>query len=261
MQIQVRAFHLKGSIDIKKFKQVNADSKPVHENNSELLYKNGEQQYYFIINYGAVVFFNQPQQKIEKVLKLLVEHFGITSSDLLSDDFEIIANPDAHVDIEFGHLTLRTVDLEAVKIIMLNMAQSIALNYYDQVSQQLITQVRMFTTQMETKGKLSINKKNILKFIGRTLNTQNRIAENLYIFDSPPITWENEYYNRINKTLAGHFELNARYRSIESNFKIIEANLHAFLEVNNHHESSRLEWIIIILILVEVIDTFAMKFL
>jgi len=260
MQIQVKAFHLKGNIDIKKFKQLNT-TKSIHENSTELFYKNGDQQYYFVINYGAIVFFNQPQQEIEQVLKLLVEHFGITSSDLLSDEFEIIANPDAHVDIEFGHLTLREIDYDAVKIIMLNMAQSIALNYYDQVSQQLITEVRLITTQMETKGKLSINKKNILKFIGKALNTQNRIAENLYIFDSPPITWESEYYNRINKTLASHFELNARYRSIESNFKIVEANLHAFLDVNNHHESSRLEWIIIILILVEVIDTFAMKFL
>lgn len=260
MQIQVKAFHLKGNIDIKKFKQLHA-TMPIHENSAELFYKNGDQQYYFVINYGAIVFFNQPQQEIEQVVKLLVEHFGLTSSDLLSDEFEIIANPDAHVDIEFGHLTLKEIDYDAVKIIMLNMAQSIALNYYDQVSQQLISEVRLFTTQMETRGKLSINKKNILKFIGKALNTQNRIAENLYIFDSPPITWENEYYNRINKTLASHFELNARYRSIENNFKIIEANLHAFLDVNNHHESSRLEWIIIILILVEVIDTFAMKFL
>lgn len=258
MQTTIKAFHLKRGIDIKEVK-AKIKLSPVAESNTELFYKTDDSKYFSIINYGAIAFYNHSADEINHIIKSLVELYPISSTDLLVDDFGLIEDKNAYIIVEFSQMTINTVDEGAIKIILLNMAQSIALTYYDSVSQELVSQVRLFTTEMEQKGKLKITKKNILKFIGRTLNTQNRIAENLYIFDAPAITWENEYYNAINTTLAKHFELSARFKSIESTFKILEANLHAFLEVNHHRESSKLEWIIIILILVEVIDTFVMK--
>ena len=112
---------------------------------------------------------------------------------------------------------------------------------------------------MEEEGKLKISRKNIMKFIGKALNTKNKIVENLYIFDAPAVTWNNEYLEKVNTTLSRHFELGLRYRSIENNFNIIKDNLEAFTDLYHQSESSKLEWIIIILILVEVLDTFIMK--
>lgn len=258
--ISIKAFHLKRGIDIRAVRKV-FEEKPFHENSTELFYTNGNGKHCYIFNYGAVVFCNQDVVSIEQTLQTIAQIHQVDVGDFLSDSFELVENKKAYIEIEFGHLVINTIDTDAIKIILLNMAQSIALNYYDSVSQELIAEVRQFTNKMETTGKLDINKKNILKFIGKALNTQNRIAENLYIFDAPAITWENEYYNAINATLSRHFELNSRYRSIENTLKIIGANLNAFLDVNNHRESSKLEWIIIILILVEVIDTFVTKLL
>ncbi|MTI19959.1 RMD1 family protein [Fulvivirga sp. RKSG066] len=256
--IKVKAYHLKQNIDIKKIKGL-IDYEPLFSSNTELFYKISADKFFFIINYGAVVFYNLSVEDIIKILKYFEQAQGVQVDDLLVDDFDVVVDSESYIKTEFTRLTVNNVDDDAAKIIMLNLAQSIALNHYDIVSQELLTQMRLTTTNMERKGKLDINKKNILKFIGRTLNTQNKIAENLYIFDAPPITWENEYYNALNTTLSKHFELNSRYKAIENNFKIIETNLEAFLEVNHHGESSKLEWIIIILILVEVIDTFVMK--
>jgi len=91
------------------------------------------------------------------------------------------------------------------------------------------------------------------------LNTKNTIAENLYILDSPDVAWENEYLDRLHDTLVRHFELVPRYREIDNTLKIVEDNLTVYMSYNHHRESSRLEWIIIILIIIEVLDTFASK--
>ncbi|MDX1628620.1 MAG: RMD1 family protein [Fulvivirga sp.] len=256
--ISIKAYHLKRSIDIRLVRRV-FEEKPLVESSSELLY-GLEGKYCYIFNYGAIVFYNQEEALVEKTLQTITQLHALTMDDLLTDSFELVEDHGSYIEVEFSRLVVNRVDIDAIKIILLNMAQSIALNYYDSVAQDLIAEVRMFTTKMETTGKLAIHQKDILKFIGKALNTQNRIAENLYIFDSPAITWENEYYGAIHARLSRHFELNGRYRSIENTLKIIEANLNAFLDVNNHRESSRLEWIIIILILVEVIETFVTKF-
>jgi len=258
--VQIKAYHLKQNLDLKRVKEW-LGTQPIIENSAELFYKTEANSYVFISNYGAVVLYNYQVAAESSLLQKLLVPLGLYQKSLLVDEFDLMEDQTQsnYVTIAFGHLILHKVDEGALKIIMLNLAQSVALSYYDGMSQEMIAEVKQFTTEMELKGRLNINNKAILKFIGKTLNTQNRIAENLYIFDAPAITWEDEYYNAINSTLARHFELNTRYRAIENNLKIIEANLHAYMEVNNHRESSKLEWIIIILILVEVLDTFLSK--
>ncbi len=53
------------------------------------------------------------------------------------------------------------------------------------------------------------------KYIGRTLNLKNRISANLYIFDSPEETWENENLNKLDIGLKKTFDLQARFRTIQ----------------------------------------------
>ena len=100
-----------------------------------------------------------------------------------------------------------------------------------------------------------------MRFLGRALNTQNDIAENIYIFDSPELVWEDEYLDKLHKGLIKHFDLRVRFNEVEYTLRIIEDNLTVFREIIHQRESNLLEWIIIILILVEVVDLFLTKVL
>ena len=101
----------------------------------------------------------------------------------------------------------------------------------------------------------------MMRFIGRALNTQNDIAENIYIFDAPDLVWDDEFLDRLNQGLIKHFDLRVRFSEIEYTLRIIEDNLRVFSEIINQRESSLLEWIIILLILVEVFDLLITKLL
>ncbi len=99
------------------------------------------------------------------------------------------------------------------------------------------------------------------RFLGKALNTQNDIAENIYIFDAPDLTWEDEYLDRLHRGLMKHFDLRIRFSEIEYTLRIIENNLTVFREIIHQRESNLLEFIIILLILVEVFDLFITKLL
>jgi uncharacterized Rmd1/YagE family protein len=143
---------------------------------------------------------------------------------------------------------------------MLNLAQSVALDHYHEVSDNLLSEIRVFTTDLESRGKLSITRKNMLKFIGRALNTQIDIADNIYIFDAPDQVWDDEYLDSLHKGLMKHYDLRVRFSEIEFTLRIIEDNLSVFREITHQRESNTLEWIIIILILVEVFNLLISKF-
>jgi uncharacterized Rmd1/YagE family protein len=92
------------------------------------------------------------------------------------------------------------------------------------------------------------------KFIGRTLNLKNRIAENLYIFDSPDETWEDENLNKLDIGLKKTFDLQVRFRNISEGLAIVKENFELFKDLLQARNSILLEWIVIILILIEVLN-------
>jgi uncharacterized Rmd1/YagE family protein len=110
------------------------------------------------------------------------------------------------------------------------------------------------TQSLEKKGRLAISGKNLKKYIGKTLNLKNRISENLYIFDSPPETWEDENLNRIDVGLKRTFDLQERFRDIKEGLEIIRENLELFKDLLQYRNSTVLEWIIIILVAAEVVN-------
>ncbi|SMD37336.1 Uncharacterized protein, Rmd1/YagE family [Reichenbachiella faecimaris] len=255
----LRAFHVQHAINLKECKAT-LSTMVAETSSMDLFFSLGEGKYGRIFNYGVVVFYGCTQEVISKIFMELAIVKDVNELEYYSDDFGI-RQSEGDYKINFHYISLPEINEEVIRIAMLNLGQSLALKYYDTVSQDLLTSIRGFTGELETRGRLRIGQRSILKFVGKALNTQNRIAENLYIFDAPAVTWENEYLEKVNLTLSKHFELSARYRSIDSTFKIIKDNLSAYLDLYHHKESSKLEWIIIILILVEVLDTFISKML
>jgi uncharacterized Rmd1/YagE family protein len=251
------AIHSKQTIDLKALKS-KIGTTVLSISTTDLFLQPQPTQYVLICHYGVLAFYNFDEEEVEDFFEQhdLKGYNNIEKA--FTDEYEIAALP-GKLTTDFSQITLPELSPEALRIVMLNVAQSVALNYFDHVSQNLLSKVRSFSADLEQNGRLSIKSAEMMRFVGRTLNTQNKIAEYLYIFDAPPDTWEDEYLERIHIALSRHLELSSRYRSIDNTLKIIQANLTAFMELSHHKESNRLEWIIILLILVEVIDTMVAK--
>lgn len=256
--VKLYAFYIAESINLKQLKS-DFTGKLLTSGNSELFYAVGDNGYIHIFHYGAVVFANFSTVEMSRTIHFLRTYCSVFFDKKLDEQYEIITKKDSRIVFTFNTLYVPQITENVIRITMLNLAHSVSLDYYTDISEALLTSIKNFSIDLETKGKLHISKKNMLKFIGKSLNTKNRIAENLYIFDAPEIVWEDEYIDKINRGLKDSFELRNRYKEIEFTFKNIEDNLYMFLEINQHNESNKLEYIIIILILIEVINMFISK--
>jgi uncharacterized Rmd1/YagE family protein len=79
------------------------------------------------------------------------------------------------------------------------------------------------------------------------------VLANLTLFDRPPEAWESEAIERLDNLLYDHFDLEERVSAITQKLAFLNDLNDTFLEVLNHRKSVRLEWIVVILILVEVV--------
>lgn len=259
MKHKVVAFNVASSIAIKNCRSV-LGYKLLFSDSDELFLEYGEQQYVYVFQYGMLSFFNIEDASITKIIEKVRTCCKGFSDNRISDEVGIeISN--GRTEVRFDAVLLPYFNQEMIRLVMLNASQSVALEKYANISETLLEETNKHTIYLESHGKLNISGQKLKKFIGKALNLKNSIAENLYIFDSPEITWEDEQLNNLNLELKKGFDLKDRYHLIHDRLEIIKENLELFKDIMDHKESSRLEWIIIILILVEVVDMFILKFI
>jgi uncharacterized Rmd1/YagE family protein len=224
----------------------------------ELFYKIDEQQYLYVYQFGIVSFFNVSKEKVDAIIQDIKPQSKGTVRDSLDENISVSVQ-ERTLAVTFNSVIIPSFQEEMIRLILMHTSQSVALDRYEEISEALLEETNFHTKYLEQKGRLKISSKKLKKFIGRTLNIKNGIYENLYIFDSPEVTWENEQLARLDELLKTTFDLKPRFRNIQDRIDIIKENLDLFKDIWDHKESSTLEWIIILLIVIEVIDMFVTK--
>jgi uncharacterized Rmd1/YagE family protein len=256
-KLQVIAHQIADSIDIKLFK-TSYKGDLYYSDSNELFYRETEDAFIYVFQYGVVCFLNCPDEKVVRFLQLISGYCRNPFEEKMSEEFQILVNAPKN---KFGYnqIEITEPDVEVLRLIMLNVSHSVTLDYYTELAEKLLEETNFHTRNLEIKGKLAISGGNLTRYIGKTLYLKNRIAENLYIFDSPPEVWEDENLNRIDSGLKRTFDLQVRFRNIQEGLSIIKENLDLFKDILQYRNSTLLEWIIIALILVEVINLFFEK--
>lgn len=258
--VKLHAFLVANQLDIKGIKTF-LELKPLVDSSSELFYSFDQKKFQYYTNYGVIVFTGHTEDEMKYAIKTVFPYQKDPLTSLLRDEFQLRFDKDRETVFDFNEVVVGRIDDKVIRIAMLHLAQSLVLDLYNTIGEKLLEEVKHFAHELEAKGRLKISRKNMMRFLGRALNTQNDIAENIYIFDTPELTWEDEYLEKLYQGLTKHFDLRVRFNEIEYTLKIIENNLTVFREIIHQRESSILEYIIIALILFEVFDLIITKLL
>ncbi len=256
--IDVIAYISKEKIDLDKIIGKDQFGKLLRKEPSFLLFEFAPYSYVYIKNFGGIVHFNISLEDAAYINKKICDY---SDSELTEyrDNLKINIEKEAKINATFDQLVIPELNLDFVHIISLNLAQSVALFQFQFLSDSLLEKTKRYTTELEQKGRVSLKKRSLMKFIGSTLNLKNRIAEHLYIFETPDLAWDDKDIHRVDQLLKEDLEIRYRYNGIREQLNIVKENLDHFKDVNLHEHSSKLEWIIIILILFEVVHVFIEK--
>lgn len=255
------SIHLADSINLKQLKPIITELNIVSESTVELFYKDGN-KYMSIYHFGAVSFVNFSDSEKDKLIEVIESKCQNIEKEDVIENIEIdFVNT---LDKPFFKNNLLTLPSSLknndtiYKIVMFDISQSVALDYYLKIGESLLGQINKFAKELETTGDLGMSKKEIMKFIGKSLITKNNIVDTLYIFDSPDITWEDESVDKLHKFLVGVFDIDSRYREIENIFKVVDDNLDTFSDIYQHKSAHKMELIVIILIAIEILQAFGL---
>jgi uncharacterized Rmd1/YagE family protein len=231
----------------------------LYSNHYELFYEVDTEVYVSVFRYGVVCCFNFTEAKIDEFIILISQYCDYFFDSELIKRFQIEQVTDTLV-FGFNKIQMSYFDIETIRIVMLNLSHTIALDYYHQNAKVLLAQTGKFTIILEKSGKLRLSDKELKKFIGRTHNLKNQIIENLHLLDSFSSTTQDEYLMQINNGMKEALYIEKKSNNIYEELNIIKEHLDFFNDLMTNKSNTKLSIIIILLLVVFVVDIIIGRF-
>lgn len=213
----------------------------------------------FFFKEGSVIFWNVPELERHSVLKFLAKHSeDAYEEDLVHDESELMAYSFSQTDNSFlnkGMINLGVGDESQLltKYTFSNaIATSVKLGSWEVTLEKLIDSIEHIAEDLKRSANVKMNRNEVLQKTGEILALRHLINLSSDLLDTPDFYWDREDLENLYLATCSHLAVGKRT-------KIVNEKLSHCLELmeligthlNNEHEA-RLEWIIIILIGIEI---------
>jgi len=188
----------------------------------------------------------------------LLEALGIDTArqdmkQMVYQDYAIRFDPGLPVPftVDNDAITLRTSSDLTMVIIAYVIAQSVALDVYEQ---KLADYSERSRTLIEDSDSYSLFKRTRLaRFSKELVLIRHDLLIDLHLLDKPNILWDNEDAEALYNSLASALELADRFEVVSYKLESVKDDIVMVMDLTNHKHSAFLEWIIIVLIAVEIV--------
>lgn len=205
---------------------------------------------YWIFDYGVVVFWAVDKAERQALINSLKkdntmhfehieEHLSFTFANQLMIKTDVITLPD--------HDPLTRLAISHA------LAQSNKLMEYEVQAQNSIKDYAHIPEELAKFGKISISPKEIAKIRGTLLRTKSDIILHYGLLDTPDFFWEYPEYEAAYQRMARYMDIHQRIELLSKKLSTINELFEVLAEEQKHQHSSFLEWIIIVLIAIEIV--------
>ena len=133
------------------------------------------------------------------------------------------------------------------------MAQSVALDSYNDTVDELLADFETINTKVTLEGNLTpVDRKKMFRAVAQNNSIFLKLTR-VGIKDRNQTAWNLSQYETVSEGMREEFDIDRRFEHIEFKLNLIQENAKFFLEVLANQKSDSLEWIIIVLILLECV--------
>ena len=205
-----------------------------------------------VFRLGGIVFWQCPGTLRERILHD-IRGLQMTSPGKEVWDELIVRVNEPEIKVTFREICLRNLTVEHIKIISENFCKSIALRQFESTVSRALENTTLLVQALETRGEFVQSEKSILKTVGFTMAVREAVLAKLSLFDDPVETWQSERLTRLHKLLYDHFDVKTRLEGLSEKLRFLSDLNLMLMSLLQTRTSHRLEWIVVLLIVIEVV--------
>lgn len=209
----------------------------------------------YLYYFGCTVFFNCSADIIARFLdgiRYRVEGLKIPPQLVYREEYQLEIDPERERAITNDYAVMESYNQAFIDIICFVIAKSVALERIEERIDAVFDEVEVLIANL-ARGKLDLPDRDMAKLASSILSFKFTSIAHIMVLDKPEITWVDPEADRLYLTMARLFELNPRYQEIKHKSETLLNMTDVFSSLSHARRSARLEWIIIILIAIEII--------
>lgn len=248
LTIRARALQLAERIDLKGLERQDQVS------TNPLAFPAGMDGMVVLFRFGAAVLINLNPLQEEEIISGLKDRLIEPLVERESESASIVIKADAEDSLAVsGNIELRNTSPERLLLVAEALAVSVALAYDERRIAEAFDRIEPVASSLKRKKLLRGSRADLMSQIGEALLIQQRLAGRIEMADRPDVLWDHPELERLWIKLADDYDLAPRARAIGQKLEVIRETADTMADLLSTRTSHRLEWYIIILILVEVL--------
>jgi uncharacterized Rmd1/YagE family protein len=247
LPIPVRAYFLGQSLAL------DACGEDRHTSQSPLILPREQGGYSVLFDYGAVVLFGLSDAAVADCLAELAPHVRAPFDQPKTEAALIQITPTNTGKVQDGVILMAVLDLPRLQLVAEVMAKSVVLDHYEVGAAAVFDRIEPYAEGLQHQQQDRYQAKQLLRQIGQTLLIQHKIVGRVEIVDKPELLWEYPDLDAFYLRLEDEYEIRERHLALERKLDLVSRTAETVLELQRQETGLRLEFYVVMLIVVEVL--------
>jgi uncharacterized Rmd1/YagE family protein len=212
----------------------------------------GEVGDWFCFSYGCLVFWGFDQEFEKKLIDSLKIFANQPIKNVIDDSCTYEIGNETIIYEEEDQIILESNNPLIKLSLSHGMAQSVKLVCFEETIARTIEKTKFLSSELSTKGKISLSRKKIAQQIGALFAQRNSINLHNDILDTPEFFWKRPKYEPFYHMAIDYLDINTRLDILNRKLDVIHELYNMLSNELKHSHSSFLEIVIIVLLIIEV---------
>lgn len=154
--------------------------------------------------------------------------------------------------VQNNAIVLRQPNPERLQVVAVILAKSVALEYYEVGMAAGFERIEPLAVMLKLHGRTGRGAPRLLRDIGDALLIEHRMVSRVEVGEKPELLWDHPELESLYQRLEHEYELRERRVALERKLGLLSRTVETVLDLLNHKRSLRVEWYIVLLIIVEI---------
>ncbi|MGF1513267.1 MAG: RMD1 family protein [Elainellaceae cyanobacterium] len=212
----------------------------------------GQRGYGVLFAYGAAVLFGLGPVEEATLVNRLQSFVEGSFLETETERVELSFDADT-MRVSSGKILLQSFSTEQLQLVGDILSKSVVLAHYEARIAVIFEQLEPFSENLQDNTRTNRWSKELLRQLGRNLSIQHKIVGRVEIIDKPDLLWDAPSLERLYLRLEDEYEIKERHTALERKLALVNQTAETALELLQHNTNLRVEWYIVILIVIEIL--------
>ncbi|NGX45392.1 MAG: hypothetical protein K940chlam2_00544 [Chlamydiae bacterium] len=204
----------------------------------------------FFFDFGTIVCWGLTHDEEREILPLIKKFEKEPHTNTEIDDYTYTYGTQMKIDEDQIYLPNKNIMTKLA--ISYGFAQSTKLSTFEELIDKTIQNTKPLPIDLARRGKIRLSRREISRKIGEIYIERTSINLHSEILDIPEFFWEHPKLETYYLRTSHYLDINGRTEILNKRLGVLHELFEILTNELDHQHSSRLEWTIIILILIEV---------